>query len=90
MAKLNYQTRYPDRFERQKVPQVVNVFNKTVAALNMHGYEEIAIFMRQITRMWNILNIKSPKKGMRLNDQGRCVAKCENEEKCSQLTLVKH
>ena len=36
MTKLNYQTLYPDSFEKQKVPLVVDVFNeKTVAALNM-------------------------------------------------------
>ena len=63
MTQLNYQTLYPDRFEQQKVPLVMNVFNKNaVALLNMYGYEEISIFVRQVTRVWNVINVKSPKK----------------------------
>ena len=63
MTKVNYQALYPERLERQKNPLVVNVFNeKTVVALNIHGYKETSVFVRQITRMWNILNVKSPKK----------------------------
>ena len=56
MTQLNYQTLYPDRFEQQKVPLVMNVFNKNaVALLNMYGYEEISIFVRQVTRVWNVM-----------------------------------
>ena len=52
MTKLSYQTLYPDRFDKQMVLLVVNVFNeKTVAALKMHGYVETSAFVSRITRM---------------------------------------
>ena len=69
MTKLNYQTLYPDRFEKQKVMLVVNIFNeKTVAALIHNEFNDTAVFVPQVSRMWNILNIKSPKATVRLND----------------------
>ena len=62
----------PDSFEKQKVPLVVNVFNEqTVAALNMYGYVDTATIVKLITRMWNVLNIKSSVYGIRLNDPDR-------------------
>ena len=72
-TKLNYQTVYSDNFEKQKVPLVINVFNKkTDAALKMHHFDETSIFIQNVTLMWNILNVKSPFVGVRLNDPDRC------------------
>ena len=72
MTNLNYQTMYPDRFEKQKVSLVVNIFNeKTVAVLQQNGFADTACFVRQVTKMWNILNVKSPKAAVRLNDPNR-------------------
>lgn len=68
-TKLYHETLYPDKFKRQKVPLVINVFNKkTEAALKMHKYNKNSIFVNQVILLWNILNVKSPKKGMMLYD----------------------
>lgn len=70
--KLDYRTLFPNNFEKQKVGLVVNVFNeKTIAALQMKGLDGTEAFVRQITRMWHIINVKSPEKGIRLNDPDR-------------------
>ena len=72
MTKLTYQTLYPDNFDKQKVPLVQNIFNeKTIAASRMHGYDETSTFLSRVTRMWNILNVKSPDVGVCLNDPDR-------------------
>lgn len=69
-TKLNHETLYPDKFKRQKVPLVINVFHKkTEAALKMHKYNKNSIFENQVILLWNILNVKSPKKEMMLHDR---------------------
>ena len=69
---LNYPSLYPNNFEKQKVQLVINVFNeKTVACLEQHGRKETAQFVALITRMWNILNIKTKDAGRNLNDDDR-------------------
>ena len=40
--------------------------------------------------MWNILNVKSSKRGIRLNDQDCCVIKCENDKKPKFLLDMTH
>ena len=69
---IDYQTLYPNNFERQKVQLVMNKFNeKTIACLRRHGRHETAHFVELVTRMWKILNIKSPDAGRNLNDGDR-------------------
>ena len=69
---IDYPTLYPNNFEKQKVQLVVNVFNeKTIARLKIHGKNDTARFVEFVTRMWNILNIKSPSAGRHLNDKDR-------------------
>ena len=72
-TKLDYTTLHPNNFEKQKVQLVVNIFNeKTVAKLQ--GRNEMIgtyTFVKLVTRMWNILNTKSPESAKRLNDPDR-------------------
>ena len=71
-TKLDHQTLYPNNFEKQKDHLVVNVFyEKTCVALaqrKMYGTYKI---VDNITKMWNILNIKTPTSGRNLNDKNR-------------------
>ena len=86
MTKLNYQTLYPDNFDKQKVPLVQNIFNeKTIAALEMHGCNETSIFLSRVTRMWNILNVKSPVIGKHLNDPDRYTISDTNDTRLQYL-----
>ena len=63
---IDYQTLYPNNCEKQKVQLVMNIFNeKTV------GKKDTARFVSLFTRIWNILNIKSPQAGKHLNDTDR-------------------
>lgn len=91
MTKSNYQTLCPNRLEQQVVSLLVNGFNKkAVAALKMHGYDQTSVFERQVTRMWSILNVKSPKKIISLPDHNRCVIKSEDDQNLSLLSHMTH
>ena len=86
MTKLTYHTLYPDNFDKQKVPLVQNIFNeKTIAALRKHGYDETSTFLSRVTRMWNILNVKSPDVGVRLNDPDRYTISDANDSRLQYL-----
>ena len=66
----------PSSFDRQKVALALQIFNeKTVAALKADGKLDTAIFVEYITRMWNILNTRSPSAALRLNDADRAPIK---------------
>jgi len=72
-TKLDYTTLYPNNFEKQKVQYVVNIFNeKTITKLSdkseMHG---TYVFVELVTRLWNILNIRSSNTAKRMNDTNR-------------------
>ena len=57
---------------KQKVHLVCNVFNeKNGAVLQQKKYDDTSIFINCVTRMWNILNIKSPAVGHGLDDVNR-------------------
>ena len=64
---------YPNNFEKQKVSLVFNVFNeKTVAVLDKkEGMERIYAFIKQVNRMWYIINIRLVKSEIHLNDPDR-------------------
>ena len=69
---LDYQSLYPNNFEKQKVQLVFKVFNeKTAACLEPYDKKDTARFVSLVTRMWNMLNVKSPEAGRRLNDPDR-------------------
>ena len=71
-TKLDYATLYPNSFEKQKVSLAVNVFNyKTVVALRKRGKSGTASFVAHVTKMWEILNVKSPREAKKLNDPNR-------------------
>ena len=68
-TRLSYATLYPTNFEKQKVSLAVNVFNeKTVAVLADTTTE---VMVRNVTKMWHILNVKTTSAGHRLNDPDR-------------------
>ena len=59
-------------FEKQKVSIVLNIFNeKTVAALMLRKCDDTAVFVEHVTRMWNMLNIKTSRDGTNLNNKDR-------------------
>ena len=69
---LDYQSLYPNNFEKQEVQVVFKVFNeKTVAYLERNDRKDTARFVSLVTRMWNMLNVKSPEAGRRLKDPDR-------------------
>ena len=64
---ITYASLYPTNFEKQNVSLFLNIFNaKTVAAC-----DETAVFVEHVTRMWNMLNIKTPRNGTNLNNKDR-------------------
>ena len=66
-TKLNYRSLYPNNFEKQNVKLVFNIFNeKTVACVEEENLTETAIFVRQVTRSMNIIDIKSESSGVQL------------------------
>ena len=73
-TKLDYATIYPSNFDKQKVQLTMNVFNeKTVAVLKESDKTGTTIFVELVTRLINILNVKSPDVGYRLNDPDKKV-----------------
>ena len=61
LTKIDHQTLWPNNFEKQKVRLVCNVFNaKTYVSLQQKKCDDTGVFVNCVTRMWNILNIKSP------------------------------
>ena len=72
-TKLDYTTLHPQQLRIANIQLVFNGFNeKTVAKLK----EKIEMagtykFVQLVTRMWNILNTKSPESAKRLNDPDR-------------------
>ena len=68
MHTLDYSALYPNNFEKQKIQLVANVFNeKIVARVKLNGMSDTALFVELVTRMWKILNIKSPDAARNLN-----------------------
>ena len=63
-TRINYASLYPTNFEKQKVALALNIFNeKTVAALKLRKCDDTALFVEHVTKMWNMLNIKTPHDG---------------------------
>ena len=86
LTKLDHRTLYPNNFEKQKVYLVCNVFNeKTCIVLAQNNMKGTHTFVRNVTRMWNILNIKSPTVGIRINDDDRQPFIDSNDERLTFL-----
>ena len=69
---MNGPTLYPNNFEKQKVSLACNVFNeKTVVALKLRKMDDTATFVEHVTKMWNIINVRSTSSGFHLNDNDR-------------------
>lgn len=69
--KLNHKTLYPNKFERQNVMLVENVFHdSTIAALkSCDTYDDTSNFLEHIKNWWSIVNVKSKLKGkLKRND----------------------
>lgn len=85
-TKLSYATLYPTNFEKQKVSLAVNVFNeKTVAVL---AEKKTGNMVRNVTKMWNILNVKTTSAGRRLNDPDREPITDANDARLSFLVEI--
>ena len=85
-TKLDYQTLYPNNFEKDKVSLILNVFHeKTVTALKQKKLYDTAIFIEKVMKIWNILNVKSPWDGKNLNDPDRFPIKDPNDERLDFL-----
>ena len=71
-TRINYASLYPTNFEKQNVALVLKIFNeKTVAALKLRKCDDTALFFEHVTKMWNMLNIKTPHDGTKLNNDDR-------------------
>ena len=87
-TKLSYATLYPTNFEKQKVSLAVNVFNeKTVAVLSEKA---TGVMVKNVTKMWNILNVKTTSAGHRLNDPDREPITDANDPRLSFLLEIGH
>ena len=70
LTKLTYTSLYPTNFE--KVSLAMNIFNeKTVIALGIENYNDTKVFVEAVTRLWHIVNVKTPHDGVHLNDKDR-------------------
>ena len=88
-TKLSYAALYPNNFEKQKVKLARDLFNeKTVAALEKRGLISTSLFVKMVTRTWNMLNIKSPHKGYRTNDPDRKPYNDKDDERLEYIEKV--
>ena len=71
---LTHSAVYPTRLQLQNVQHVLRVFNdKVVAALNIQGSKDTAIFIQQILDWWNTVNVSAKGQDTRMNDPSRAV-----------------
>ena len=71
-TKLAFSTVFPTNFDKQKVDLMLNLFNeKTVAVLRTDGNHGTATFVRHVTRLFHMLNVKNLYSGQAYNDPDR-------------------
>ena len=71
-TKLTYSTVYPTNFDKQKVDLMLNLFNeKTAAVLELDGRHGMAKYVKYVSRLFNMLNVKSLYTGQARNDSDR-------------------
>ena len=74
--KLSYKALNPLTFKRQNVKLALQVFNNFTAQTlkflgektNIPYYENTSTFIKIITTLWQIVNVKTPLKGKRLQN----------------------
>ena len=72
LRKLNHATLYTTNFEKQKVTLILNIFHeKTAAFLDLKSYNDVLIFVKAVTTLWNYINVKSKDAWLKLNDEDR-------------------
>ena len=71
-TKLAFSTVFPTNFDKQKVDLMLNLFNeKTVAVLRTDDNHGTATFVRHVTRLFHMLNVKNLYSGQAYNDPDR-------------------
>ena len=86
LTKLLHGSLFPTNFEKQKVSLAVNVLNeKTVAELTD---KDTKVMVENVTKMWLILNAKTPSDGKCLNDEDRLPVSDINDPRLSFLTEI--
>ena len=87
--RLSAKALQPSNLERQNVRLVLRIFNDHVShALQELGskfaiphFHDTAAFIKIVTTWWNIVNVKSPHKGLRLNSFQQPLTTAETEPK---------
>ena len=75
--KLSVKALQPSSLQRQNVKLVLQIFNDFVSQsllslgdkFNIPHYQDTSAFIKIITTWWQIVNVKTPKKGRRLNSK---------------------
>ena len=50
----------------------MNIFHeKTAAFLDLKSYNDVLIFVKAVTKLWNCINVKSKDAWLKLNDEDR-------------------
>lgn len=73
---LSLKALWPSTFERQNVKLVMQIFNDDIEnsllelgpSEHIENYEDTAKFINIIKKWWNVVNVKSPVKGLRLRN----------------------
>ena len=92
---LSNKALHPSTFERQNVKLALQIFNDfTSNALtaigqkyDMANYFNTSIFIKIITTWWKIVNVKTPLKGLRLNNDFEKPITMEN---CQSSKFLKY
>ena len=67
----------------------MNVFDeKTICVLNLKELNDTALFVSFITKMWHILNIRSPHDGIKLNDEDRMPVTSSDDKRLKILCAI--
>lgn len=90
---LNLKTLYPSSMERQNVKLALNVFDRrTVSALRLYGpqkslsnWSSTALFIEHICTWWDVVNVKTPWKGVRLRNDFQ---KPVTHSNCKQIEFL--
>ena len=87
--KLSTKALNPSNLERQNVKLVLQIFNNFVSQALLHlsdkfnilHYRDTSAFIQLISTWWEVVNVKTPKKGCRLNKYQQPIILSENEPK---------
>ena len=75
--RLSVKSLHPSNLERQNVKLVLQIFNEYVsqaliqlgAKFNILHYQDTSNFIKIISTWWDVVNVKTPRKGRRLNNK---------------------